>query len=165
MAKQRLWMWPVVALWLGGHMAAAQEADMVTGASPVPPPHVTEMMTRWQDELGLSIEQQAVIADIMRDYGPRMRELAKLGLAAGWSVMEVAPRDPEYTIDTDRASQAAAEAAAEFVRTASEMRSALYSVMTEEQIATLERLVQEGRDHWQKSAEPAADEDSAPATE
>ena len=142
----------LTALSLYGGLAAAQETDVVTGASPVYPPHVAgahgDAMTRWNEELGLSIEQQAVIADIMRDYGPRIRELMKRGMETSWSIMEVAPHDPEYTIDTETASQAAAETAAELVRVVSEMRSAIHSIMTQEQITTLDNMIQERRQRW-----------------
>ena len=142
----------VGAVWLNSGWAAAQDTDLVTGASPVYPPHVAsahgDVMTRWNEELGLSIEQQAVIADIMRDYAPRIRELMERGSETVWSIMEVAPYDPEYTVDTERASQAAAETAAELVRVASEMRSALHSIMTQEQISTLDNLIQERRQRW-----------------
>jgi Spy/CpxP family protein refolding chaperone len=172
MSSKTAWILAVSALWLGGQMALAQEEDAVTGASPVWPADGSGMhdfaagahgdrFTRWTEELGLSIEQQAVMADIVRDYAPRLGEQVKQGIEAAWSVMEVAEDYPEYTTDTEAASQAAAEAAGELVRIASEMRSAFYSVMTREQIAKLESLIQERREHWQQKSTAATEEDAA----
>ena len=69
-------------------MASQQDTDTVTGASPARGPHQGGMrrfrghkrggmMMRWKDELELSTEQQAAMADIAKDYGSRMRALAK----------------------------------------------------------------------------------------
>jgi Spy/CpxP family protein refolding chaperone len=176
MSSRTVWLLAVSYLWLGGQVALAQEEDAVTGASPVWPTDGSGMhdfaagahgdrFAQWTEELGLSIEQQAVMADIVRDYAPRLGEQVKQGIEASWSVMEVAEDYPEYTTDTEAASQAAAEAAGEFVRIASEMRSAIYSVMTREQISKLESLIQERREHWEQKSTAADKEDSASASE
>lgn len=171
MSPKTVWILVVSALWLGGQMAVAQEEDVVTAASPVWPADGSGMhdyaagahgdrFAQWAEELGLSIEQQAVMADIVRDYAPRIREQVKLGMEAAWSVMEIAEDYPEYTTDTEAASQTAAEAAAAFVRVASEMRSAFYSVMTREQIEKLESLIQERRELWQQKSTTSNEEDA-----
>lgn len=137
--------------------AFAEETDAVSGASPYgahDPASRAELrerlMTRLKEELALSIEQQAVLADILRDYGPRLAALMKQGVEIGWSVMDVAPKNPQYAIDTEATAQAAAEAAGQWVRTVAELRNAVYSILTQEQIATLEARIQERRQAWQE---------------
>ena len=91
------------------------------------------------------------------DYGQRLQPLFERGAETAWSIMRVAPKDPDYSLDTERAAQAAAETAAEIVRQLSELRSAIYSIMTAEQIATLERLMEERRQAIEQAKEQAAD--------
>ena len=100
----------------------------------------------FQAEMQLSIEQQAIIGEILADYGARLEPLFRQGAETAWSIMNVAPRDPEYSLDTETAAQSAAETAANIVRTISQMRSAVHSVLTDEQIATLDRLIEEQRE-------------------
>ena len=133
----------------------AQETDAVSGASPYgDKPTRAEVreriMTRLNEELGLSIEQQAVLADILRDYAPRIAAITKDGIEVGWSIIDVAPKNPQYSVDTEAAAQAAAEAAAEWVRTVTEMRNAVYSILTQEQIGILESRWQERREAWRE---------------
>lgn len=141
----------VVLACLATGPALAQDTELVTGASPyadmagLAEGKHAEAMAQWRDELGLSPEQQAVMGEIFMDYGTRLRPLFERGAATAWSIMNVAPKDPDYSLDTERAAQAAAETAAEIVRLLSEMRSAINSIMTAEQIATLERLIEERR--------------------
>jgi hypothetical protein len=146
------WIPPIlVAGALCSGPAAATEgtdADLVSSASPYAhslPEAQAEQLRQWQAELNLSIEQQAVIGEILADYAARLRPLFQQGAETAWSIMNVAPRDPDYTVDTEAAAQAAAETAAQIVRTVSLMRNAIHSVMTVEQIATLERLIEEQR--------------------
>ena len=125
---------------LASQGAVAQETDAVSGASPYTDNKPTaaevheRVMQRLTEELGLSIEQQAVLADIVRDYGPRIATIMRNGVEIGWSIMDVAPKNPQYTVDTEAAAQAAATAAADWVRTVTEMRNAVYSILTQEQI-------------------------------
>jgi nitrogen regulatory protein PII-like uncharacterized protein len=136
-----------VAVLLAGPVIA-ETTDMTSGASTYGMPDNEALRAQFeafQAELQLSIEQQAIIAEILADYGARLEPLFRQGAETAWSIMNVAPRDPEYSLDTETAAQSAAETAAGIVRTISEMRSAIHSVMTEEQIATLDRLIEEKR--------------------
>jgi Spy/CpxP family protein refolding chaperone len=164
---------PLMILVFAASLALAAETDTVTGASPygfspgdwpgLADSEQAALMAAWRDELQLSPEQQAVMAEIFMDYGSRLRPLFERGLATAWSIMNVAPKDPDYSLDTEQAAQAAAETAAEIVRTVSEMRSAVNSIMTAEQVATLEALIDERRQRWQEQhaseEEPAATAD------
>lgn len=137
-----------VAVALLAGPAAAEKTDMISGASPYAMPGGEAHRAQYEAfvaEMQLSIEQQAIIGEILADYGARLEPLFRQGAETAWSIMEVAPRDPEYSVDTEAAAQSAAETAAAIVRTISQMRSALHSVMTEEQIATLDRLIEERR--------------------
>lgn len=144
-----------VSVFLLAGIASAEEADVVTSASPWSGTHgslseedkalMEARLAEWRDALALSPEQQAVMAEILADYGARLQPLFERGADTAWSIMKVAPKDPDYSLDTERAAQAAAETAAETVRVISEMRSAIYSIMTAEQIATLEQLLEERR--------------------
>ncbi len=157
----KLWFF-VFSLLVGSNTFAAPP-DRISGASPYAGSHSSphamapagpnsEFFNKWRDELGLSVEQQGVIAEIFADYGQRLRPLLERGAETAWSIMNVAPINPEYTVDTEAAAQAAAETAADLVRIASEMRSAVHSVMTAEQIATLDRLIEESRVAWREQA-------------
>ncbi len=150
-------------LFFVGSNIFAAPPDRVSAASPYSGSHSSaqaitpggpnsEFFNKWRDELGLSVEQQGVIAEILADYGQRLRPLFQRGAETVWSIMNVAPINPEYTVDTEAAAQAAAETAADIVRIASEMRSAVHSVMTAEQIATLDRLIEESRSAWRERA-------------
>jgi len=160
----------LIVLLFAATLSPAAETDVVSGASPygMPPGdwsgfadgEAGQAMARWRDELNLSTEQLAIMAEIIADYGNRLRPLFADGAATAWSIMNVAPRDPDYTVDTERAAQAAAETAAAIVRQMSELRSAINSIMTTEQIATLERLMEESRlaleaKHAARNAPPA----------
>lgn len=149
---------------LGGS-ALAGTVDLTSGASPYALPDSEQYRAQFeafQAELGLSIEQQAIIGEILADYGARLEPLFRQGADAAWSIMKVAPRDPDYSLDTEAAAQAAAQASAGIVRLISEMRSAVHSVMTEEQIATLDRLIKERREAWRaKLAERKAAAEAA----
>lgn len=140
--------------------AAAQNTDAVSAASPYATgasPEQAAMLERWRTELGLSIEQQAIIGEIIADYGTRLQPLFLRGAETVWSILNVAPKDPDYTLDTEQAAQAAAETAAQIVRQVSQLRSAVHSVLTQEQIATLDRLIEEQRAELErKKAERAA---------
>jgi hypothetical protein len=128
--------------------ASAQTTDAVSAASPYAmgaSPEQSAMLERWRTELGLSIEQQAIIGEIVADYGARLQPLFQRGAETVWSVLNVAPKDPEYTLDTEQAAQAAAETAAQIVRQVSQLRSAVHSVLTQAQIDTLDRLIEEQR--------------------
>lgn len=143
--------------------AAADETDAVTAASPWATAHGAfsaadkagheARMAEWREALNLSPEQQAVMAEIFMDYGARLRPLFERGADTAYSIMKVAPKDPGYSLDTERAAQAAADTAADIVRVMSEMRSAINSIMTAEQIETLEGLIEQQR---QKAAEAKA---------
>ncbi len=155
---------------LAAHPARAEDVDTVSGASthahgdPAARAETQErLMTRLKEELGLSIEQQAVLADILRDYGPRIAVIMKQGAQIGWSVMDVAPKNPQYAIDTEATAQAAAEAAGQWVRTMAELRNAVYSILTQEQIATLEARIAARREAWQERSSPPV-EGSPPAS-
>ncbi len=114
------------------------------------------LLARLQEDLGLSIEQQAVLADILKDYGPRLKTITRQGIAVAWSLMDVAPKNPQYSSDTEAAAQAAAEAAAEWVRTVTEMRNAIYSILSPDQITLIESRLAERRQAWQeRHADPA----------
>lgn len=139
---------------------AAQTADAVSAASPYAAgssPEQSALLERWRTELGLSIEQQAIIGEIVADYGARLQPLFQRGAETVWSILNVAPKDPQYTLDTEQAAQAAAETAGQIVRQVSQLRSAVHSVLTQEQIETLDRLIEEQRAELeQKKAERAA---------
>ena len=151
----RLLLPAFLTLTLLGASLHAQDLDVVTGASEWTSGHpeisaedrakLEAQLAEWRDALNLSTEQQAIMAEIVADYGTRLKPLFERGAEIAWSVMNVAPKDPDYSLDTEQAAQAAAETAAEIVRVMSEMRSAVYSIMTAEQIATLESLVEERR--------------------
>jgi hypothetical protein len=145
--------------------ASAETADLTSGASPYAMAGNDAFRAQFeafQAEMQLSIEQQAIIGEILADYGARLEPLFRQGAETAWSIMNVAPRDPEYSVDTETAAQSAAETAANIVRTISEMRSAIHSVMTVEQIATLDRLIAEKRDEMRaKMAERKAAGESA----
>jgi Spy/CpxP family protein refolding chaperone len=147
--------WALVAVLSLPCTAVAEETtDTVSAASPyafADGQHAEEM-ARWRDALNLSPEQQAIMAEIVMDYGARLRPLFERGADTAWSIMNVAPKDPDYSIDTERAAQAAAETAAEIVRVISEFRSAMHSVMTAEQIATLDALLEEWRQRWREKS-------------
>lgn len=155
----------VTACFLLAGPLAAEETDAITGASPWASGHsgfsdedkakLEAQLAEWRDALGLSPEQQAVMAEIVADYGSRLRPLFERGADTAWSIMNVAPKDPDYSLDTEQAAQAAAETAAEIVRQMSELRSAIYSVMTAEQIATLEGLIEERREALRQAKEQA----------
>jgi len=161
----------VAAFGLAGGLSLAAETDTVSGASPYSGSHADmaalaegrqqEMLAQWRDQLNLSTEQQAIMAEIVMDYGTRLRPLFEHGANTVWSIMNVAPKDPDYSLDTERAAQAAAESAAEIVRQVSEMRSAINSIMTAEQIATLEGLIEEQRQQWRERAAARAAQDAA----
>lgn len=153
----------VVASCVAVSVALAEETDTTSAASPYSGTHGgdlsaladgqhDELVARWRDQLNLSPEQQAVMAEILMDYGARLRPLFEQGANTVWSIMNVAPKDPDYSLDTERAAQAAAETAAEVVRVVSEMRSAINSIMTAEQIAALESLIEEQRQQWRERA-------------
>ena len=154
---------------------SAQEVDAMSGASPWTGGHaemsaedkakLEAQLAEWRDELALSPEQQAIMAEIVADYGSRLKPQFEVGAETAWSIMQVAPKDPDYSLDTERAAQAAAETAAEVVRVMSEMRSAIYSIMTTDQIATLERLMEERRQAIEaaKQAKQAEQEAAASA--
>lgn len=160
---------PILLAMLPAGLSFAADTDAVSAASPrmawpmdpaqwagAEGPHA-EAVARWRDELGLSVEQQAIMGEIVADYANRLRPLVRQGLETGWSIVNIAPMDPEYTTDTETAAQSAAQTAAGIVRLLSEMRSAVQSVMTPEQIATLDRLLTEERERWRsKLAEAAA---------
>ena len=141
-------------------LSPAADTDTVSSASPYSAPYAgwpgladgeaEQEMARWRDELNLSPEQLAIMAEIIADYGARLHPLFERGAETAWSIMNVAPRDPDYTVDTERAAQAAAETAAAIVRQMSELRSAINSIMTAEQIATLEQLMAERRQQWRE---------------
>jgi len=134
-----------LALLLAGP-ASAESPDLTSAASPYAMAGNEAFRAHFealQAEMQLSIEQQAIIGEILADYGARLEPLFRQGAETAWSIMNVAPRDPEYSVDTETAAQSAAETAAGIVRTISEMRSAIHSVMTAEQIATLDRLIEE----------------------
>jgi len=109
-----------------------------------------QLTARLVEDLDLRIEQQAVLADIAADFGPRIAALMNTGADIGWSVLDVAPKNPQYSIDTDIAAQAAAEAAAEWVRTLTEFRNAVYSILSAQQIEQLEARLRARRDAWQE---------------
>jgi len=126
----------------------AEPTDLTSGASPYGMPGNEELRAHFeafQAEMQLSIEQQAIIGEIMADYGARLEPLLRQGAETAWSIMNVAPRDPEYSLDTETAAQSAAETSANIVRVISQMRSAVHSVLTEDQITTLDRLIEERR--------------------
>ena len=145
--------------------ATAETPDLTSGASPYGMPGSEAHRAQFEAflaEMQLSIEQQAIIGEILADYGARLEPLFQQGAETAWSIMNVAPRDPEYSVDTETAAQSAAETAANIVRTISEMRSAIHSVMTEEQIATLDRLIEEQREAMRaKMAEKKAAAESS----
>jgi hypothetical protein len=109
-----------------------------------------QLLTRLVNELDLRIEQQAVLGDIARDYGQRLAALAKQGAEVGWSVLDVSPKNPQFSIDTEIAAQAAAEAAAQWVRTMAEFRNAVYSVLSPQQIELLEAKLEARREAWRE---------------
>jgi Spy/CpxP family protein refolding chaperone len=117
-----------------------------------------QLITRLVEELDLRIEQQAVLGDIARDYGQRLAVLAKQGAEIGWSVLDVSPKNPQFAVDTEIAAQAAAEAAAQWVRTMTEFRNAVFSVLTREQIDLLEAKLQARRDAWQERMNSESDQ-------
>ncbi len=155
-------------------MAQDVAPDAVTGASPYATGHAdmsalaegrhAEWVARWRDTLNLSPEQQAVMAEILMDYGARLRPLFERGADTVWSIMNVAPKDPDYSLDTERSAQAAAETAAEVVRVVSEMRSAINSIMTAEQVAAMESLIEAQRQEWRDRAAEHAAQKSAEET-
>ena len=169
-AFHRFSLLSVTGLVLAAHSSLAQETDAVSDTSPYAWHHDAaaraelreRLMTRLNEELELSIEQQAVMADILRDYGPRMAALMKRGVEIGWSVMDAAQENPQYAIDTEATAQAAAEAAAEWVRTVTEMRNAVFSILTQGQIATIQARVEERREAWQQRVN-GSDEEASPS--
>jgi Spy/CpxP family protein refolding chaperone len=134
---------------LTGLAQDAAEAAAHAHHDPASPAQMREqLLTRLVEELDLRIEQQAVLADIGRDYGQRLAALAKQGAEIGWSVLDVSPKNPQFAIDTEIAAQAAAEAAGQWVRTLTEFRNAVYSVLSREQIELLEAKLAVRRDAW-----------------
>ena len=153
---------------IAGSLAAA-DVDSVSGASPYAHGSPADrkaaaerLAARLTEELSLSIEQQAVLADIARDYGPQLAEITRDGLEVAWSVMDVARKNPQYGVDTEIAAQAAADAAARWVRTMAEMRNAVYSILTPQQIEQIETRMAERREAWQQRREAAEQQPAAP---
>lgn len=150
----------VAALGFSAAMPQDVEPDTVSAASPYAHADMSaladgkhdEWVARWRDELNLSPEQQAIMAEILMDYGTRLRPLFERGANTVWSIMNVAPKDPDYSLDTEQAAQAAAETAAEVVRVVSEMRSAIHSIMTAEQMAAMDSLIEAQRQQWRERA-------------
>lgn len=158
-----------VAALLAGPVVAQTDTDLTSGASAYAQPGSQagrEMFNQWQAELQLSIEQQAIIAEILADYGSRLEPLLRSAADTAWSIMNVAPRDPDYSVDTETAAQAAAQTAGAMVRVISEMRSAVHSVLTSEQIDTLDRLIETQRAELRaKMAAKQAEKNSGAAGE
>lgn len=158
-----------VAALLAGPVLAQSDTDFTSGASAYGLPEsqaAREMFNQWQAELQLSIEQQAIIAEILADYGSRLEPLLRSAAETAWSIMSVAPRDPDYSVDTETAAQAAAQTAADMVRVISQMRSAVHSVLSSEQIDTLDRLIEAQRAELRaKMAAKQAEKNSGAAGE
>jgi Spy/CpxP family protein refolding chaperone len=150
--------YPLAAMLLVGGLfcgvAQAEDVDIVSGASPVYDSgsfeHFTtdgSKFTQFADELGLTGQQRTDIQIIIADYMPRYHDLGQLGRTTANELLNMAPDAPGYVEATQKASATAASSAAELVTLLSEMRAKLYAVLTVEQRAKLQELIDSHHEH------------------
>jgi Spy/CpxP family protein refolding chaperone len=158
-----------LALCFGGPGYSSDDADAITGASPVTgyETHAGwqlnqeqhgEKLTAMADELGLTAQQRSDIQIITGDYAARFKDIAKLGRDTAAELMQMAPDDPAYRDRTSQASALAAASAAELVVLLAEMRAKLYLVLTPEQRDQVREKIQALHDSKEQAAnEPAGE--------
>jgi Spy/CpxP family protein refolding chaperone len=115
------------------------------------------LLGRMGDELGLSADQKIQIFAIFEKARPQMKAIREQMRKAHEQLAGMDPGDPNYATAVASASKAAGEAASRLVTQTSQMRSAVWNVLTPDQRVKAKEMRAKFRDRikarWQQRSE------------